>query len=362
MHEMHDKYGLLKERRSAAYQSEKEISKYKRDYAVAEQKLWEARMQLLDNLYVYSMGSHTVPLTIDNSVPPTPKEEEAGEVEEAQEIEDEGMETELEVSEYLTESKDEKRGRAQQTSDRFPGPSQTNDVVEVREQNSSPIDPSRSSTAFSPAGGRRGSVAGAGTRVMRSLLVGTTKRGLRVVRWGVLTGCQFVEDVSTCSDYAVSTCLKCAGGGLKFIVRQSRARVARKSAPKSSAETKENEPQNQQEHSQGQREHKRGGRKMRKTVIRILWYGLGLTFAYTLNELTRTTKLEKRLRMSDRSLLQTNKSVVRTQRESGTGGAGIQKKKAERTAKSVKPKKKVIQITTGISKMETEKENVKGRV
>ena len=257
MHEMHAKYGLLKERRSAAYQSEKEISKYKRDYAVAKQKLWEARMQLLDNLYVYSMGSHTVPLTIDNSVPPTPKEEEAGEVEEAEETEDESMETELEVSEDLTESEDEERGRAQQSSDRNPGPSQTNDVVEVREQNSGPIDPS-SSAAFSPAGGRRGSVAGAGTRVLRSLLIGTTKRGLRVVRWGVLTGCQFVEDVSTCSDYAVSTCLKCAGGGLKFIVRQSRARVARKSAPKSSAETKENEPQNQQERSQGQREHKRG--------------------------------------------------------------------------------------------------------
>ena len=33
-----DKYGELKKRRSQAYQSEKEISKYKRDYAVAKQK------------------------------------------------------------------------------------------------------------------------------------------------------------------------------------------------------------------------------------------------------------------------------------------------------------------------------------
>ena len=38
LRQTHDKYGELKKRRSQAYQSEKEISKYKRDYAVAKQK------------------------------------------------------------------------------------------------------------------------------------------------------------------------------------------------------------------------------------------------------------------------------------------------------------------------------------
>ena len=114
----------------------------------------------------------------------------------------------------------------------------------------------------------------------------------------------------------------------------------------------------QRETRSKQKTDKRGGRKMRKTVIRILWYGLGLTFAYTLNELTRTTKLEKMLMMSDRNLLQTNKPVLQSLRERGHGGGvGIQKKKAEKAPKSANPKKAVIQITTGISKMDT----VKGR-
>ena len=56
------------ERRSSVYKNEKEISKYKRDYAVAKQKLWEARMQLLDNIYVYNMGSHTIPLKVNSPV------------------------------------------------------------------------------------------------------------------------------------------------------------------------------------------------------------------------------------------------------------------------------------------------------
>ncbi|QDZ25640.1 hypothetical protein HOP50_18g81820 [Chloropicon primus] len=267
-----EKYGQLKKRRSEAYQSEKEIAKYKRDYAVAKQKLWEARMQLLDNMYQYNMGSHTVPLKVDSSmdepstsgpVPLAPQfEQPPGEEHGPRDSLGEGQDLDLEGSESGSV-------RGGYRTDGLSGPSGRR-------------------LSVSPA--KVGEVGTEAVKGMGSFLRRRGRVAARLIKWGLSGVLQVIEDVSTCSDYVVAVSVKAVKGAAR-LVNAGAEKMQGSSAPRPSPRRNVPRPSPRPSHRSRKSPEKRGN------MFRTGCYALGIVFVYVVhdNVSRRNNKLEKRL-------------------------------------------------------------------
>ena len=109
--------------------------------------------------------------------------------------------------------------------------------------------------------------AGALSRLLSRFLFRRAKNVFVLARWGVLAGCQVVEDVSVCSDYVLGKSLALAVRGVRLLRRRPES---------GSGRTEEGGVG-----KSGRRDERAGPNPQ---VVRAACYALGMASVYLLNE------------------------------------------------------------------------------
>ena len=206
-------------------------------------------MQLLDNMYMYNMGSHTVPLTMDGSKDPAHGVQGTGRERYGENGRQNNSPQDYGAEEVSDDSYEEER-------EAEVGPA-LDAEKRVERPRSAPRPVMASTTPR----------AGALSRLLSRFLFRRAKNVFVLARWGVLAGCQVVEDVSVCSDYVLGKSLALAVRGVRLLRRRSES---------GSGRTEEGGVG-----KSGRRDERAGPNPQ---VVRAACYALGMASVYLLNE------------------------------------------------------------------------------
>ena len=278
-------------------------------------------MQLLENMYNYNMGSHTVPITLESS-------SSTGigfelEVEERVKVaRPEPQPPELSLEDMLATAPAARMGAAPMQmpkSNALTNPmsrtrqARAGETAEVSAslQGSATTASGKDRERYTPVGAREREGGSNSKQKKRRHFGKSIARGgfkvtasaLAFAKWGILTSCQLVEDLFVCSDYLVSRCSGAAKGVIGKVATAFRPMKVGKQKEDSSSQSGTGATRRDRERSRITKDGTMKRRKGMNGLMKAACYALGMGFVYYLNDKLPATrnKIEDKFRVEDKS-------------------------------------------------------------